>query len=157
MFKFNKSFFNNTKFTNLHCLSNLISLFPFELNSKYSCFSLQTNDYLQIMYFKESDSKTEYVMDSSMDKLYDTGKKITVIFIVFPNEVKLNERKVTFKYKIMHEDKSTSDERSIEVNNQLSYVMYKSRLVSFKPECNNISFSLIYYYIHGPIDENNKL
>lgn len=80
-------YLNKSKHNNLNQLSNLLYYLPFELNNKNPLFSLQTNEYLQISYFRENTSSINLMMDSSFEK--DTGKKLTVMIFVFPKELEV--------------------------------------------------------------------
>ncbi len=60
---------------------------PYELNMKYSNFALQTNDYLQVSYFRENYSFIKQSIDSSF--INDTGRKITYMLILFPFDVEV--------------------------------------------------------------------
>jgi hypothetical protein len=85
--KFNTSFFKESKHIQINNLANLINYLPYELNSKHSNFALQTNDYIQACYFRENSSQINKCIDSSFEQ--DTGKKLTVMIALFPNEVEV--------------------------------------------------------------------
>jgi hypothetical protein len=85
---FHKDYFKESKHKELHNLAQLITYLPYELNLKYSNLALQTNDYIQASYFREYHSYIKQVVDSSFKT--DTGRKITVMIILFPNEVEVN-------------------------------------------------------------------
>ena len=57
---------------------------------KYPIFQLQINDYIQCSYFRENFSYIGKCYDSSFD--HDTGKKLTYLIVLFPNEVILTDR-----------------------------------------------------------------
>jgi hypothetical protein len=84
---FHKDYFKESKHTEIYNLAQLITHLPYELNLKYSNLALQTNDYIQASYFRENHSYIKQVIDSSFKT--DTGRKITVMIVLFPNEVEV--------------------------------------------------------------------
>ena len=80
-------YLQKSRHKNLNELSNIMYYLPFELNNKNPLFSLQTNEYLQISYFKENSSGINLMMDSSFEK--DTGKKLSVMIFVFPKNLEV--------------------------------------------------------------------
>lgn len=85
--KFHTKYFKDTKFIQVNKFANLVYYLPYELNFHNSVFGLQTNDYLQISYFRENYSEINLNFDSSFK--FDTGKKITVIFFLFPDDIEV--------------------------------------------------------------------
>lgn len=147
MLKYHKNFFAKTRFHNLHGLTTNVCLLPYEFNLKYQNLALQVNDYMHILLFKLN-SKQDYLFDSSMDRKLDTGKKITVIFVIFPKEVKISDRKIVFQTKdINGEVKETTADKP------LTCLISKTRLIAIKVKSIEFEFALLYYYIHGPIDD----
>jgi hypothetical protein len=86
--KFNSNYFKDSKHKQIHNLANLIRYMPYELNQKYSNLALQTNDYIQASFFRENYSQINKCIDSSFDQ--DTGKKLSVLVALFPDEVEVN-------------------------------------------------------------------
>ena len=62
---------------------------------KYPIFQLQINDYIQCSYFRENFSYIGKCYDSSFNN--DTGKKFTYVVVLFPEEIKLSEKKCYIK------------------------------------------------------------
>lgn len=83
----NVNFFKKSKHQQMSKLIQLIYYLPFELNSKYSGFNLQVNDYISISYFQKEKSFISLTRDSSF-KL-DTGKKLTAMIFLFPQELEV--------------------------------------------------------------------
>jgi len=158
--KYNKAFFKDTKFENIHNLSTYICYLPFELNSKNPNLSLQTNDYMQITYFKKNTSYAKFTMDSHIDSKYDTGKKISLLFFLFPKELMLGERALKVKVRTMKKGdyigkEKDFEEKEITITNPLSMIAYKSRRVMLEFEKTSIDFMILSYYIHGPTDKES--
>lgn len=80
-------YLQKSKHKNLNEIASKLYYLPYELNNKNSVFSLQTNEYLQISYFRENYSNINLMMDSSFEK--DTGKKLTVMIFVFPKSLEV--------------------------------------------------------------------
>jgi hypothetical protein len=87
LLKYNTGYFKESRFQEIYKLATLTHYLPYELNQKYSNLALQTNDYIQASYFRENHSEIKRCIDSSFD--HDTGKKITVIIALFPNELEV--------------------------------------------------------------------
>lgn len=153
--KYNKNFFSQSKFNNLNQLSKVITYLPYELNMKFQEFSLQVSDYINIFLFKSNESLFDYTIDSSLNKNYDSGKKLTVGFVLFPNDVMLSKRKVTIQFKLINNSTgSLYDEvNEVEFTQPMSMFILKSRMVGYKIKEVCIDFSIIFYYLHGPIDK----
>ena len=140
--KYNKEFFKNSKFQNAYNLSKYLYYLPFELNSKNSEFSFQTNDYMQISYFKANNSFKKFSLDSSFDIKYDTGKKLSVVIFLFPKEIKIHERTLKVKLKVLNSNllelKNLKDEdydvKEINITNPMTLLAYKSRVVGMEIE-----------------------
>jgi hypothetical protein len=81
-------YLQKSKHKNINDLASKLYYLPYELNNKNPVFSLQTNEYLQISYFRENHSYINLMMDSSFDK--DTGKKLTVMIFSFPKSLEVN-------------------------------------------------------------------
>ncbi len=121
---------------------------------KYQEFSLQVNDYYQLMYFKsELQHKLDYSLESSLNPKYDTGKKLTLVFVFFPYEVKLSDRKILIQYKEI----DNTEEKEILLDASMQGFISKSRIITYKIKCIPCDFALLFYYLHGPIDNNLKL
>jgi len=153
--KYNKNFFSTSKkFNNLNQFSNEVVYLPYELNMKFQEFSLQVSDYINIFLFKAKHSLFDYTIDSSLNRNYDSGKKLTVGFILFPNELLLSERKVTIEFKLIDTSSNSLYEEVNEyvLTKPMSMFILKSRLVGYRIKEINIDFSIIFYYLHGPID-----
>ena len=153
--KFHKDFFQKSRFSNAEKLAKMLCYLPYELNLKFQEFSLQVSDYIQYLYFKK-DSKHlfDFTRDSSIDKKYDTGKKITLIFVLFPDELKLSERNIVLQVKFFNNDNiGKEDVSEIVIDKPMTLIMLKSRVISYKIKEVCVDFGLVMYYIHGPIDE----
>lgn len=87
LFRYHFNFFKNAKHTILNELSSMIYLLPYELNKKYPNFALQTNEYIQASFFRENYSYINKNIDSSFS--VDTGKKITAMIVLFPDELEV--------------------------------------------------------------------
>ena len=122
---------------------------------KNSEFQLQINDYFQASYFRPNYSEVKNTMDSSMD--YDTGKKLTFLLVLFPNEVSLSDRYIEV---FLNEKNKSNDENGkrhhIKLDQPLSGIIFKTRRISYEITKRNIPFVLITYYMHGPKDPKNN-
>ena len=163
MLRFNYNYFKTSKFKSINNFANIVRYLPYELNKHFPNFSLQTNDYLQASYFQEDYSFIDMTVDSSFEEGFDTGKKITAMFILFPNELELQRRKITLKLKRIcdknHSDserpKTATEIEEVIVTQPLSLVLLKSRLISYQIEKQNFPFLVIFYYMHGPADKKD--
>ena len=94
-------------------------------------------------------------MDSSLD--YDTGKKLTFLLVLFPNEISLKDRYIEI---FLTEKNKSSDENGkkhlIKLDKPLSGVIFKTRRISYEIKKRNIPFILITFYLHGPKDPKNN-
>lgn len=150
-FKFHFSYFNkNSKFKQIDMFSNSVKYLPYELNGKFPNFALQTNEYLQASYFVENTSYIDMMSDSSFEEGCDTGKKLTAMFFLFPDDLKLNKRKLNLKIKNM--SSNNEDVFNVCVKQPLSCVMIKARKISYQIERQNFPFVVVFYYMHGPAD-----
>jgi hypothetical protein len=153
MFKYPYGYFKKSKHIDLNEFSNLIYFLPFEFNKHYSNFQLQTNDYIQASFFRENYSCINECMDASLIEGKDTGKKLTAVFVLFPEDLELSRRKLNFRIKYQQgEDKKWTD---LELSNPMSCVIFKSRKFIYEVQKNDFPFILVFYYIHGPMDKNN--
>jgi hypothetical protein len=149
--KFSCSYFKNSKHTQIAQIAQLLYYIPYELNAKYENFCLQTNEYMTCSYFKNKEGFINMVMDSNMKSNLDTGKKITFMIILFPDELELSQRKLTIKLK--RESSESEDIINLEVSKPLSAIVFKTRIFGFEIEKQNFDFFILFYYIHGPIDK----
>ena len=128
---------------------------PYELNMKNPQFQLQVNDYIQVSFFRENYSEIQKIMESSMD--YDTGKKLTYLIVLFPNEVSLSDRYIEIN---LYEQNKPNDKEGkktvIKLDKPLSGLIYKTRRMSYEIPKRNIPFVLLSFYMHGPKDPNNN-
>lgn len=162
MFKHTYGYFKNSKHADLNEFSNLIYYLPFELNKHYSNFQLQTNDYIQASFFRENYSCISESMDASLIEGRDTGKKLTVVFALFPEDLEISRRKLNFRVKYQQESKegkeSDPTENSwieLELCNPMSCLIFKSRKFTYEVPRLDFPFILVFYYIHGPMDKTN--
>jgi hypothetical protein len=150
IFKHNYQYFKNSKHTTINEFGNLIYYFPFELNKKFPEFQLQTNDYIQASFFRQNHSSLIRITDSSLKEGYDSGKKISIIIVLFPENLELNKRKLSIK--LINQGENDNYE-IIELTKPLSILIFKSRKYIYQIEQQSFPFILIFYYIHGPIDK----
>ena len=154
LFNFNINYFKESKFKIVTNLTEAIYSLTYELNMKNPEFQLQINDYFQASFFRPDYSEVKKTMDSSMD--YDTGKKLTFILVLFPNEVSLSDRYIEM---CLYEKKSSDDENGkkhiIKLDKPLSGIIFKTRRISYQIMKRNIPFVLLTYYMHGPKDPKN--
>jgi hypothetical protein len=87
MLNFNNNYFKDSRHKQINNLANLMKYLPYELNQKYSNLALQTNDYIQASFFRENYSQIVKCIDSSFE--IDTGKKLTVMMVLFPDELEV--------------------------------------------------------------------
>ena len=132
-------------------LTEAIYSLPYELNMKNPEFQLQINDYIQTSFFRPNYSEIKSTMDSSLD--YDTGKKLTFLLVLFPNEISLKDRYIEI---CLNEKNKSIDENGkkhlIKLDKPLSGVIFKTRRISYEIKKRNIPFILITFYLHGPKD-----
>ena len=147
---YNINFFKESKHKEITNLANFIHYLPYELNSKHSNFGLQTNEYIQASYFRENYSQIKKCIDSSFEQ--DTGKKLTVLIALFPNEVELSKRKLKIK---LSNQKNLEKTEEIILTKPLSCLIFKSRKLAYEIEPHSFPFIILFYYIHGPIDKGN--
>ncbi len=50
-------------------------------------------------------------------------------------------------------NQKTKEESNVEITNTLNCLILKSRLLGYEIPKQNFFFSVIFYYIHGPIDK----
>ena len=110
----------------------------------------------------ENSSYLKMCADSSFEDGFDTGKKITAMLFLFPDDLELRRRKIIFKYKTMKRVDDTNkkfDEdnliNEISITQPLSLVLIKSRIISYQIDSHDFPFIVVFYYIHGPIDKKN--
>ena len=155
IFNFHINYFKESKFKIVTNLTEAIYSLPYELNMKNPEFQLQINDYIQASFFRPDYSEVKTTMDSSMD--YDTGKKLTFLLVLFPNEVSLNDRYIEIY--LTEKNKSndeTGEEHMVKLDKPLSGVIFKTRRISYEIKKRNIPFVLLTFYIHGPKDPKNN-
>ena len=156
IFNFHINYFKESKFKIVTNLTEAIYSLPYELNMKNPEFQLQINDYIQASFFRPNYSEVKSTMDSSMD--YDTGKKLTFLLVLFPNEVSLSDRYVEI---FLYEKNKASDDNigkkyEIKLDRPLSGIIFKTRRICYEIKKRNIPFVLITFYIHGPKDPKNN-
>ena len=155
LFNFNINYFKESKFKIVSNLTEAIYSLPYELNMKNPEFQLQINDYIQASFFRPNFSEIKKTIDSSID--YDTGKKLTFLLVLFPNEVTLSERYIEI---YLNEINKSNDENGkqycIKLSQPLSGIIFKTRRISYEIKKRNIPFVLITYYMHGPMDPKNN-
>ena len=147
---FHINYFEKSKHKIITELTQSIYALPFELNKNYPNFQLQINDYVQCSYFRENFSSVQVNYDSSFT--HDTGKKITYIVVLFPDEVELSKREVIIN---LYDQKNQQKVKEVKLITSLSGILFKTRKMGFEIPKHNIPFVLLIYYIHGPIDKDN--
>ena len=151
IFNFHINYFKESKFKIVTNLTEAIYSLPYELNMKNPEFQLQINDYIQTSFFRPNYSEIKSTMDSSLD--YDTGKKLTFLLVLFPNEISLKDRYIEI---FLTEKNKSNDENGkkhlIKLDKPLSGVIFKTRRISYEIKKRNIPFILITFYLHGPKD-----
>ena len=155
IFNFHINYFKESKFKIVTNLTEAINSLPYELNMKNPEFQLQINDYIQASFFRPNYSEIKSTMDSSLD--YDTGKKLTFLLVLFPNEISLKDRYIEI---FLTEKNKSNDENGkkhlIKLDKPLSGVIFKTRRISYEIKKRNIPFILITFYLHGPKDPKNN-
>ena len=155
IFNFHINYFKESKFKIVTNLTEAIYSLPYELNMKNPEFQLQINDYIQTSFFRPNYSEIKSTMDSSLD--YDTGKKLTFLLVLFPNEISLKDRYTEI---FLTEKNKSNDENGkkhlIKLDKPLSGVIFKTRRISYEIKKRNIPFILITFYLHGPKDPKNN-
>ena len=155
LFNFNINYFKESKYKIVTNLTEAIYSLPYELNMKNQEFQLQINDYLQASFFRPNYSEIKKTMDSSID--YDTGKKLTFLLVLFPNEVSLSDRYIEV---YLNEKNKLNDENGkqhcVKLTQPLAGIIFKTRRISYEIKKRNIPFVLITYYMHGPLDPKNN-
>ena len=155
IFNFHINYFKESKFKIVTNLTEAIYSLPYELNMKNPEFQLQINDYIQTSFFRPNYSEIKSTMDSSLD--YDTGKKLTFLLVLFPNEISLKDRYIEI---CLNEKNKSNDENGkkhlIKLDKPLSGVIFKTRRISYEIKKRNIPFILITFYLHGPKDPKNN-
>ena len=155
IFNFHINYFKESKFKIVTNLTEAIYSLPYELNMKNPEFQLQINDYIQASFFRPNYSEIKSTMDSSLD--YDTGKKLTFLLVLFPNEISLKDRYIEI---FLTEKNKSNDENGkkhlIKLDKPLSGVIFKTRRISYEIKKRNIPFILITFYLHGPKDPKNN-
>ena len=155
IFNFHINYFKESKFKIVTNLTEAIYSLPYELNMKNPEFQLQINDYIQTSFFRPNYSEIKSTMDSSLD--YDTGKKLTFLLVLFPNEISLKDRYIEI---CLTEKNKSIDENGkkhlIKLDKPLSGVIFKTRRISYEIKKRNIPFILITFYLHGPKDPKNN-
>ena len=155
LFNFHINYFKDSKFKIVNNLTEAIYSMPYELNMKNPQFQLQVNDYIQASFFRPNYSEIKKIMESSME--YDTGKKLTYLIVLFPNEVTLSERYIELN---LYEQNKPSDNEGkktvIKIDKPLSGIIFKTRRMSYEIPKRNIPFVLLSFYMHGPKDPNSN-
>lgn len=148
LFTFHINYFDKSKHKVISELSQIIYALPFELNKRYPLFSLQINEYVQCSYFRENHSYVNMTCDSSFEN--DTGKKLTYLLVLFPDEVELSKRVMKIN---LFDQKSRQLLSNVELTTPLSGILFKTRKIAYEIPKQDIPFILIFYFIHGPIDK----
>lgn len=152
---FHVNYFKESKFKLVNNLTEAIYSMPYELNMKNPQFQLQVNDYLQASFFRPNYSEIKKSMESSME--YDTGKKLTYLVVLFPNEVSLSDRFIEVN---LFEQNKPSDKdgkkNNIKLDKPLSGIIFKTRRMAYEIPKRNIPFVLLTFYMHGPKDPSNN-
>ena len=155
IFNFHVNYFKESKFKLVSSLTEAIYSMPYELNMKNPQFQLQVNDYIQASFFRPNYSEVKKIMESSME--YDTGKKLTYLIVLFPNEVSLSDRYIEVN---LYEQNKINDNNGkknvIKLDKPLSGIIFKSRRISYEIKKRDIPFVLLTFYMHGPKDPNNN-
>ena len=155
MFNFNINYFKESKFKIVNNLTEAIYSMPYELNMKNPQFQLQVNDYIQASFFRPKYSEIQKIMESSME--YDTGKKLTFLIVLFPNEVSLSDRYIDiYLYEQKNQNDKDGKKTIIKLDKPLSGIIFKTRRMSYEIPKRDIPFVLLSFYMHGPKDPNNK-
>ena len=151
LLNFNINYFEKSKHKIITTLTHSIYALPFELNMKYPNFQLQTNDYIQLVYFRENFSFIGKSFDCSLK--FDTGKKLIYFVVLFPDEVELSKRVFNIKIYSQKNDELISD---VKLTKPLSGIIVKARKVKYEIPKHNFPFAVMMYFIHGPIDRENN-
>ena len=154
MFNFHVNYFKDSKYKLICSLAEAVYSMPYELNMKYQNFQLQVNDYMQASFFRPNYSEIKKIKESSMK--YDTGKKLTYLIVLFPNEVSLSDRYVEIN---LYEQDEKNDDKvidKIKLDKPLSGIIFKTRRVCYEVLKRNIPFAMISFYMHGPKDPDNN-
>ena len=155
VFNFHINYFKESKFKIVNNLTEAIYAMPYELNMKNPLFQLQVNDYIQASFFRPNYSEIQKIMESSMD--YDTGKKLTYLIVLFPNEVSLSDRYIEINLYEQNKSNDTNSKKTvIKLDKPLSGLIFKTRRISYEILKRNIPFVLLSFYMHGPKDPNNN-
>ena len=101
-------------------------------------------------------------MDASLIEGRDTGKKLTVVFALFPEDLEISRRKLNFRVKYQQESKEGKESDptenawiELELCNPMSCLIFKSRKFTYEVPRLDFPFILVFYYIHGPMDKTN--
>lgn len=70
-------------------MSRSIVYLPYEFNSKCSFLGLQTNEYVNVEYYKAGHSFKDYFIESGLDIKNDSGKKISIMIFIFSNSTQV--------------------------------------------------------------------
>ena len=155
VFNFHINYFKESKFKIVNNLTEAIYAMPYELNMKNPLFQLQVNDYIQASFFRPNYSEIQKILESSMD--YDTGKKLTYLIVLFPNEVSLSDRYIEINLYEQNKSNDTNSKKTvIKLDKPLSGLIFKTRRISYEILKRNIPFVLLSFYMHGPKDPNNN-
>lgn len=87
--KYKNIFFEKSKFSNLINMSRSIVYLPYEFNSKCPFLGLQTNEYVNVEYYKAGHSFKDYFIESGLDIKNDSGKKISIMIFIFSNSTQV--------------------------------------------------------------------
>ena len=148
---FSINYFEKSKHKIVSTLTQAIYAIPFELNMKYPIFQLQINDYIQCSYFRENFSYIGKCYDSSFD--HDTGKKLTYMVVLFPDEVELSKRICHIK---LYDQINSELIQEVNLTKPLSGILIKSRNVFYEVNKHDFPFIIMFYFIHGPIDKEHN-
>lgn len=127
---------------------NLASL-AYELNSKNTGLLLQVSESFQISYFNDRGAYHRLHIDSSLDKKFDTGKSLTILYFCNIDEEKDLQNKIILKD---HNDIYYEIETILD-----SILIIKSRKISYEIKENfNKKRFIVRFWINGPADIKNN-
>jgi len=132
----------------LYYLCRTLTAFPFELNLKASIYS-QVSESFQLSYFSEEEGFHGIHYDSSFQEKFDSGKKISILFIFSEKEGKLKP-KLT-----IHKRDSTEVLEDVELEIG-TLCLIKSRVVPYSLSNIPEGTFILRYWVNGPADNINK-
>jgi len=132
----------------LYHLCRILTAIPFELNLKASIYA-QVSEGFQLSYYKEDNGFHGIHYDSSFQEKFDSGKKISALYI-FSEKQEKTKPKLT-----LHKRDSTDVLEEVELEMGTLFLI-KSRVVPYS--LSNISQGtfILRYWVNGPADHINK-